>query len=81
MDYSELAAHVGEDFTLAGVPVTLTAATPAQGGGSLVFEGPLDDPLEQATHPLTHPELGAGDLFVVPVGASATGRAYEAVFN
>lgn len=81
MDYPGLAAHVGEDFTLAGIPVTLTTATPAGLGGSLVFEGPLDQPIEQATHALTHPELGTGDLFVVPVGASATVRSYEAVFN
>lgn len=81
MDFARLADHVGEAFTLAGTPVTLTTATPAGVGGSLVFEGPLDRPLDQATYELVHPDLGQGVLFVVPIGVSATGRTYEAVFN
>ncbi|PUA81372.1 DUF6916 family protein [Nocardioides currus] len=81
MEFAQLAAHVGEEFTLAGVPVTLTTATPAGAGGSLVFEGPLDRPLDQATHEIAHPVLGDGLLFVVPVGAGASARTYEAVFN
>jgi hypothetical protein len=81
VDFAALAAHVGETFTLAGTTVTLTTATPAEVGGSLVFEGPLDQPLEQATYELTHPELADGVLFIVPIGVSATGRAYEAIFS
>ena len=57
MDFAQLAAHVGETFTLAGIPVTLTTATPNGGGGSLVFAGPVDQPLEQATYEIAHPEL------------------------
>jgi hypothetical protein len=81
VDFAQLADHVGEVFTLAGTPVTLATATPAGAGGSLVFEGPLDQPLDQATYELAHPELGEDVLFVVPIGVTATGRAYEAVFN
>lgn len=81
MDFAQLAAHVGETFTLAGIPVTLTTATPNGGGGSLVFAGPVDQPLEQATYEIAHPELADDVLFVVPVGATETGRTYEAIFN
>lgn len=81
MDFADLAAHVGEEFSLAGTVVTLSSASPAGTGGSLVFSGPLDQPLEQATHSLAHPELGEGDLFVVPVGIGAAERTYEAVFS
>jgi hypothetical protein len=81
VEYAELADHVGEGFILAGTPVTLTTATPSGVGGSLVFEGPLDRPLDQATYEIVHPDLGDGVLFLVPVGVTATGRVYEAVFN
>ncbi len=81
MDFAQLAGHVGEDFTLAGIPVTLTTATPSGGGGSLVFEGPLDQPLEQATYDIAHPDLDDGVLFVVPIGITPTARSYQAIFN
>lgn len=81
MDFDQLAQHVGDDFTLAGVPVTLATATPSGGGGSLVFEGPLDQPLEQATYELAHPDLDDGVLFIVPIGMTATARNYQAIFN
>lgn len=66
MDFAQLADHVGEAFTLAGIPVTLTTATPVGDGGSLVFEGPVDQPLGQATYEIAHPELADDVLFVVP---------------
>lgn len=81
MDFTQLAEHVGEDFTLAGIPVVLASATPAGDGGSLVFEGPLDQPLEQATYELAHPDLDDGVLFIVPIRMTAEARSYEAIFN
>ena len=48
---------------------------------SLVFRGPVDPVLPQRTYPLRHAELGAFELFLVPVGRDATGTSYEAVFT
>lgn len=81
MDFAQLAGHVGEEFTLAGIPAILASATPNNGGGSLVFEGPLDPALEQATYELVHPGLGTGPLFVVPIGVTASARSYQAIFG
>jgi hypothetical protein len=48
---------------------------------SLVFRGPLEQPLEQGLYPMTHAALGAESLFLVPIGREADGFRYEAVFN
>ena len=47
---------------------------------SLLFEGPKDRPLSQGLFELSHPGLGALEIFLVPVGVDGT-RHYEAVFN
>lgn len=46
---------------------------------SLLFVGPNDPPLPQGTWRFEHAELGAGDLFVVPVLVGAAMR-YEVIF-
>ena len=47
---------------------------------SLVFIG--DVVLEQRIYALTHPVLGALEIFLVPIGPDPSGRLqYEAVFN
>jgi hypothetical protein len=48
---------------------------------SLVFEGPAEPLLPQATYGLAHPVLGALDIFLVPVARGPAGIRYEAVFN
>lgn len=48
---------------------------------SLLFNGPTDPPLAQKIYRFTHEQLGAFDLFIVPVSANSGGRQYEAVFN
>ena len=48
---------------------------------SLVFEGPAEPQLPQATYALAHPALGPLDIFLVPVARSPAGIRYEAVFN
>ena len=51
-------------------------------GFSLLFEAPVDQPLEQGLHELSHPALGACALFLVPVvHRNPEVRCYEAVFN
>lgn len=48
---------------------------------SLIFEGPAEPQLPQATYALAHPALGSLDIFLVPVARSPAGFRYEAVFN
>ncbi|MER9553474.1 hypothetical protein [Mesorhizobium sp. M0322] len=80
----------GQTFTVeAGgrqIPLELSAvkpiaASPRPGGGfSLLFKGPREIALPQATYLFTG-ESGSHEIFIVPVAADATGRLYEAVFN
>ncbi len=80
----------GQTFTIeAGgkqIPLELSAvkpiaASPRLGGGfSLLFRGPRDIALPQATYLFTG-ESGSHEIFIVPVAADAAGRLYEAVFN
>lgn len=48
---------------------------------SLIFRGPADPQLPQATYPLAHPALGTVEIFIVPVGRSEDGVDYQAVFT
>jgi hypothetical protein len=49
---------------------------------ALEFNGPAQPALEQAIHRLEHRELGALDIFLVPIGLEPKGgQRYEAVFN
>jgi hypothetical protein len=48
---------------------------------SLIFRGPLEQPLRQRIHKLIHPTLGTLELFLVPVGQDEAARFYEVVFN
>jgi hypothetical protein len=61
------------------VDVTESAAPGAERRAqfSIVFSGPADPILPQASYRLEHPELGAFDLFLVPIAAGS----YEAVFT
>ncbi len=48
---------------------------------SLVFRGPPDPVLPQRIYRFEHHDLGAFEIFVVPVGRDADGVRYEAVFT
>lgn len=49
---------------------------------SIVFRGPIDQPLAQHMYHVEHDTLGViADLFLVPIGIDPHGRYYEAVFN
>lgn len=81
--------HVGTTFTVeveGGEPVVLTLEeVELRGEGheqrtqpfSLLFSGPTDRTVAQATVRLAHPGLGDLDIFLVPI---EPGR-YEALFN
>ena len=47
---------------------------------SLVFRGPVEPVLPQATYRLGHTELGELELFLVPIGRDAQWTRYEAAF-
>jgi hypothetical protein len=47
---------------------------------SLVFRGPVEPLLRQATYGVDHPEVGHLEIFLVPIGPDGAGMRYEAVF-
>lgn len=55
------------------------AVTVARAPFSLVFQGPVV--LPQAIYAVTHPDIGAFELFLVPLGPNAGGMRYEAAFG
>lgn len=84
----DFAARLHTKFYLkeADVALELTEANPApcapgQESFSLIFTGPKDFILPQQTYTVTHENLGAGNLFLVPVKQTETGIKYEAFFN
>jgi hypothetical protein len=87
----ELRPHVGERFRIAEaaldselVEVTELGKTGAEGFRapfSLVFRAPMEPVLPQRMHCLENDELGALELFLVPIGPDEQGMRYEAVFG
>jgi hypothetical protein len=90
LSYEELAARVGTKFTVTDAPaplelefveITERRATPQQEYFSLIFRGERSFVLPQKIYRLEHAELGASDLFLVPVAANGETADYEAAFN
>jgi len=83
--------RVGDAFTIdaAPAPVELVLESATAVGErpdgrdpfSLVFRGPLAPLLGQAIHRLEHAELGALEIFIVPLGQDADSTSYEAIFT
>jgi hypothetical protein len=48
---------------------------------SLVFRGPRETNLSQGMRPMRHEEIGAFEIFLVPIAPEEDGLRYEAVFN
>lgn len=48
---------------------------------SAFFRGPANRYLAQQTYSIEHEQMGAFDLFLVPVSRDESGLRYEAVFN
>lgn len=55
--------------------------SPRQERFSLVFRTPNEMFLEQGMRPFEHDEMGAFDLFIVPIERDDESTYYEAVFN
>ena len=85
---------VGQPFVLrrdigdATVDLVLAEATAlAHGEGrprtpfSLVFRGPAEPVMPQRIYRVDHEELGALELFLVPIGRDAESVRYEAIFT
>ena len=72
---------VSDDTTAFEAELVEVTEIPREPGGrapfSLVFQGGPDPPLPQRTYRVEHDELGALEIFLVPI---ATDR-YEAVFT
>ena len=89
-----LLPHVGSTFTVSvdgtpGLPLELIAVTPrgqrhpasTRDPFVVLFRGPVAPILPQATYPFEHPVLPPLEVFIVPVGRTAAGVEYEAVFG
>jgi hypothetical protein len=73
----------GGDLRLRLIDARGLGESPAEGlraPFALVFRGPADGHLEQATYPVAHTRIGAFALFLVPIQPDADGPRYEAVF-
>jgi len=94
LDMTSFSGRVGELFriaiddatTLTTRLIEVTPAGTAERGPrrtpfSLVFRSPPGAPLPQRIYRLHHDELGALDLFLVPIGPDDNGMLYEAVFS
>lgn len=91
LDHSFFATRIGatltvpfenhENITLALAEVSDLKESRRQERFALVFRGPLDVPLGQGSYVVELEEIGAFDLFLVPVGMDEQGYSYEAVFN
>ena len=88
------AGRVGEPFrvqpdsgdALEAELVEATQLAPPREAGarapfSLVFRGPAEPLLPQRIYTVEHDELGAFEIFVVPIGRDEAGTSYEAVFT
>ena len=84
--------RVGETFdaTAAGRALALTLTSvdalsaPPDGGRtpfSLEFRDEAQDHVPQQTVGIEHAEMGAFDLFIVPLGPGPEGMRYEAIFT
>lgn len=85
--------YVGHAFGVEteGDPLELTlteaSAGPWQPEGEtafafeLIFLGPREPILPQAIYRMTHPDLGALDIFIVPLKSGGGGTEYQAVFS
>jgi hypothetical protein len=85
--------HVGENFRIYPqdadpLEIELISATrlgedpePEGRPFSIVFRGPKDALLPQRIYRMEHEEIGAFDIFLVPIGPDEEGLLYEAIFN
>ena len=94
LDVTSFAGRIGDAFRIAiddanVLTTRLIEVTPAGAPAlthgrmpfSVVFRSPPGAALPQRIYRLHHDELGALDLFLVPIGPDDDGMRYEAVFS
>ena len=88
--YEEYAAQLNTKFQLLDTSpmlelvlseITECKITARQELFSLLFLGTSEFPLSQRTYEMKHEQLGAGALFLVPIGRDGERMRYEAAFN
>lgn len=87
----DFAAHLNSTFQIYFLPEEATEAKlvdvseitkrSRQESFSILFQGPPERIYYQRMMQIEHPELGTGELFLVPVGQTEEGIQYEATFN
>lgn len=81
---AELTLSAGERRLIARIAEVRRMATPDapdRHGFSVLFRTADTDPVAQQIFRVEHPELGAHDLFLVPLGPVGGQFRYEAVFT
>ena len=90
----DFAPYLNEDFSIdfdAAEPLVAKLISVSEVGSpqprakrrafSLIFLGPLEPLLGQRIYRVTHPKIGALEIFLVPIGHGQGGIEYEAIFN
>ena len=78
----ELEAELIEARALGGGPSRAPSETSRRRTPfSLSFRTSLTAPVPQGIYPVVHDELGAHEIFLVPVGPDGKGMVYEAIFT
>jgi len=90
-DRAAFVGHVDSDFAVdAGQRAPLTmrlvdvedmGSTPEREAFALHFHAPQEMPPHQGVYRIEHDQLGAMDVFVVPIGREGDRLVLEAVFN
>jgi len=75
-----------ETELVVAVPAVSASGSPLETVGerapfSIVFRGPTDPVLPQRIYRFEHQDLGAFEIFIVPIGRDADGVRYEAIFT
>jgi hypothetical protein len=91
LNRDDFAAHLDTNFTIYFLPdepteakliqVTELKVRPQGQSFAILFQGPPERTYYQRMMRVEHPELGSGELFLVPVAQVADGVQYEAAFN
>jgi len=79
---SEIEAELIEARALGGGPARADVQIPrGRIPFSLSFRTSLTAPLPQSIYEIVHEEMGAYEIFLVPVGPDGKGMVYEAIFT
>ena len=78
---SEIAAELIEARTLGGAGRAPAGQPRRRVPFALLFRTALAAPLPQRIYEVAHHDMGAYEIFLVPIGPDGTGMVYEAIFT